>query len=113
MQPPPGQLGPHELEVLDRVGDVDQAAVDAGGFETLVQQSPRRAHERAPLPVLLVAGLLAHEHHLGVPGTLAEHRLGGVRPQATAATARCRHAHALERRARRDEVGRRHLTCPW
>src|SRR5690348_2483553 len=51
------------LEVLDRVRDVDLPAVDPREIERLVEQAPRRPDERAALLVLLVARLLADEHH--------------------------------------------------
>jgi hypothetical protein len=70
-----------ELEVLDDVGHVRQVAVDAGLGEGLVEHAPGRADERAPGPVLTVARLLADQHHLGVGGAGAEHRLGGVAVQ--------------------------------
>ena len=76
VQPPLGQLDPSELEVLHRVGHVDPAPVDPGRDQRLVEQPPRRPHERMPLPVLLVARLLAYHHHFGAAGTFAEHRLG-------------------------------------
>ena len=65
------------LEVLDGVRDVDVDAVDPRRLERLVEQPARRADERLPGLVLLVAGLLAHEHHLGRPRPLSEH---GLRP---------------------------------
>ena len=67
------------LEVLDRVGDVDLVAVDAGGGERLVEQAPRGADERMALFVLLVAGLLADEHDARVTRPLAE---DGLRARA-------------------------------
>src|SRR5918999_139957 len=63
------------LEVLDGIRHVDLRAVDASLLERAVKQLPRRADERPALLVLLVAGLLADEHHLGFRGALAEHRL--------------------------------------
>jgi hypothetical protein len=67
--------------VLDHVGHIGQLAVDAGLGEGLVEHAPGRADERASLPVLAVARLLADQHHLGGGGALAEHGLGGVAVQ--------------------------------
>ena len=55
------------LEVLDHVGDVDLGAVDARRLQRLVEHAAGRSHERPALLVLLVAGLLAHEHHVRLP----------------------------------------------
>ena len=66
------------LEVLDRVGEVDLVAVEAGGGERLVEQAARGADERVALFVLLVAGLLADEHDARVTRALAEDGLRRV-----------------------------------
>src|SRR5439155_13331338 len=78
------------LEVLDRVGHVGGPSLDARLLETAVEQSPRRPHERLPGPVLLVARLLADEHHLrgGPSGT--EDGLRGGFPERARAAARGR-----------------------
>jgi hypothetical protein len=68
------------LEVLDRVGDIEVRAVHLGGLERAVEQPPGRADEGQALLVLLVAGLLAHQHDSCVRVPRAEHRLGRVRP---------------------------------
>ena len=44
-----------------------------------VEQLSGGAHERLSRDVLLVAGLLADEQHLGASRALAEHRLRRVR----------------------------------
>src|SRR3712207_8069526 len=44
-----------------------------------------RSHERPPLAVLAVPGLLADEHHAGALHPLAEDRLGRGPPQVAAA----------------------------
>jgi hypothetical protein len=74
-----------ELEVLDRVGDVDLAALDAGLAQGPIEQLPGGADERPPLPVLLVARRLAHEHHGRGLRPLAEHGLRRVSPQGAVA----------------------------
>jgi hypothetical protein len=68
---------PDPLEVLHRVRDVRERAVDTGCFESLVEDPPRRADERTAGEILLVPGLLAHEHDLGRRLSFAEH---GLRP---------------------------------
>jgi hypothetical protein len=67
--------GADELEVLDRVGEVDAAALDAGLGQRPLEQLAGRADERPPLQVLLVARGLAHEDHAGLGPALAEHGL--------------------------------------
>src|SRR6059058_3746512 len=53
------------LEVLDDVGDVDLAPVDASVLERLVEELSGRPDERLALQVLLVARLLADEDDVG------------------------------------------------
>src|SRR5581483_2177561 len=60
------------LEVLDRVRDVRLLPVDARFGERLVEQPAGRPDERRARLVLLVARLLADEHHLGTQQPLAE-----------------------------------------
>ena len=96
---------PHELEVLDGVGDVDVVRRDAGRVHRVAQQRARRADERPALPVFLVAGLLADEHRLGARGSFAEHRLRGVLVEVAPAASRGRVAQARERLARGQKVG--------
>ena len=64
-----------ELEMLDRIGDVDRRAVDPGLLERDVEQLPGRADERPSGEVLLVTRLLADEHDRGIQRTFAEHGL--------------------------------------
>jgi hypothetical protein len=77
-----------ELEVLDGVGHVDLAAVDAGGLEGPVEELPGGAHEGLPGPVLLVAGLLAHQHQPGAGRPRTEHGLAGTLVEMAAGAAR-------------------------
>src|SRR3954452_17486217 len=112
-----------EVEVLDRVRDIDVFAVDAGSLERLVQLAPGRAHEWAPLAIFAVARHLAYEHHAGLLQPLAEDSLGRPPPQRTAATlagcftqARERLALGQERRrvvglAPAQVLGRGHAIC--
>src|SRR5690606_37691547 len=48
------------------------------------QQPPRRADERTAAQVLLVAGLLAHQHDPGARRTLTENGAGGAAVQVAA-----------------------------
>src|ERR687887_611324 len=66
------------LEVLDDVRDVGLPPVDPRLLERLVEDPAGRADERLPRLVLLVAGLLADEHHVRRPRALAEHCLRRV-----------------------------------
>lgn len=79
-------LGPGELEVLDRVGHIGIGGVDTGLFERPVEQLARRADEGPAPAVLLVTGLLPHQHDAGLGASGAEDRLGGG-PVERAATA--------------------------
>src|SRR5919204_451574 len=51
------------FEVLDGVRDVRGRAVDPGLHEGFVQDPPGGPYERLAGSVLLIARLLAHEHH--------------------------------------------------
>src|SRR3954469_14262250 len=75
------------LEVLDGVGDVDAVTIDAGRSERLVEYATRRPNEGAAGDVLMVAGLLADQHQLGVGGSFAEHRLRRIPPETAVAAA--------------------------
>ena len=63
-----------EFEMLDRVGDIDARAVDPRLAQRPVEHLPGRTYERLAGEILLIAGLLADEHDLGVDRPLAEHR---------------------------------------
>src|SRR6185369_10029109 len=67
-----------ELEVLDRVGDVDLAARDAELLERAGEKLPGRTDEGTALQILLVARLLAHEHQPGAAAAFAADRLRRV-----------------------------------
>src|ERR1700676_752304 len=74
---PPGQAdfsARDEFEMFHRIGDVDLVAVDADFFQRPVEHLPVRSDEWLAGKVLLVAGLLADQHHLGSLRTFAEHR---------------------------------------
>ena len=86
VQPPLAAQLP--LEVLHRVGDVEVLAIDAGRLERAVEQPAGGADEGQSLLVLLVARLLAHQHHPRVRVAGAEHRLRGVGPQRAVLAAR-------------------------
>jgi len=77
----------HPAEVLDGVGHVDAAARDAGGLQALVEDAAGGSDERLALDVLAVAGLLADQHHRGLPRAVAEHGLRRVLPEIAAAAA--------------------------
>jgi hypothetical protein len=64
--------------VLDRVGDVGPRPVDPGLGQRVVEHPAGGPDERGAGEVLLVARLLADEHHLGAGRPLAEDHLGGV-----------------------------------
>src|SRR6266511_6359305 len=91
------------LEMLDDVRHVDLAAVDPSVLEGLVQELAGRADERLARQVLLVARLLADEHHLGLARALTEDGLGGGLVEVAGGAAGRRRAQRGQRRVRRDE----------
>ena len=76
VEPPLAAL--HPFEVLHRVGDIDEAAIDPGRGQGTVEQPPGGTDEGQAGAILGIARLLADQHQprLGRPG--AEHRLGRV-----------------------------------
>lgn len=75
------------LEVLDRIGDVNPAAVDASRLQRLVQKPAGRADEGVALEVLLIARLFADHHERCGLRSFPEHRGRGVSVQRAAAAA--------------------------
>ena len=74
------------LEVLHDVRDVDAIAGEANRLERMIEQTPRRSHERAAGQILCIARLLADEHHVRVPLNLKRcrcKRTASGRPLAT------------------------------
>jgi hypothetical protein len=63
------------FEVFDGIRNVHFVARNAGFHQGFVEQSAGRPDEWMALQILLIAGLLADEDHLGVRGAFAEHRL--------------------------------------
>lgn len=77
-----------ELEVLDRVGDVQAVLVDPRVPQGPGEQSSGGPDEGHALAVLLFAGLLADQHHARVRAALPEDRSGRVPVERTALAAR-------------------------
>jgi hypothetical protein len=99
--------------VLDHVGDVGEATVDAGGGQPLVEHPAGGTDEGLTLEVLAVAGLLADEDELGARLPLAEDRLGGVPPEVAGLAAGRRRPQRLEGAVGGDEgLGEARLTGP-
>jgi hypothetical protein len=73
--------------VLDGVRHVGRGAVDPRLLECLVEQPAGRADEGRPREILLVAWLLADEHHLRAERALAEDGLRRVGVERAAAAA--------------------------
>src|SRR5262249_45750385 len=97
------------FEVLDRVRHVRVAALDAGRLERAIEQPARRADERPPRTIFLVARDLAHEHHARVARTFAEDRLRSSLPYQPAATARGRRSRGAPRMLLGQELASRPL----
>src|SRR3954466_15274685 len=71
------------LKMLDRVADVNQAAIDAGFIKSFVEHRSGWTDERAAFQIFFVTRLLAHEHYLCVRATFAKHRLRAAQPWRT------------------------------
>jgi hypothetical protein len=93
------------LEVLDGVRDVGIAAVDPRLIERAIEDPPSRPDERLACAILLVARLLAHQHHVRATRTGAEDGLRPEAPQAAGAAARRGFAQARQRRPLGDQLG--------
>ena len=85
-----------ELEVLDRIGQVDLASADAGLVQQLAMELPGGPDERLALDILLRARLLPDEHQRRTRRSRTEHGLGRGRQMG----------HALHSRARRRSADR-------
>jgi hypothetical protein len=80
----------HELEMFDRIGNVDCIGIDARSGHAFMQHASRRTHEWMPLQILAIAGLLPDENQLCTHGTFAEDRLRSVYVEIAAlTTSRC------------------------
>jgi len=66
---------------LQGVQNVDLLAPQRAGFNDLIQQLPRRAHEGLTLAILIGSGRFAHEAQTRFRVSNAEHRLGAGRCQ--------------------------------
>src|SRR5437660_3085713 len=77
-----------EFEVFDGVGHIDARTIDAGLRERAVEHRTGRTDEWLAGQILLVARLLADEHDGRVRGAFAEHGLGRVLVERTAAAIR-------------------------
>ena len=86
-----------ELEMLHGIGDKCLSARNAGVGERAIEQSSGRPDERLAGEVLLVARLLADQHHACAAGALARHRLGGICVQRAAPARVLGLAQPLER----------------
>lgn len=75
-----------KAKMLHSVSHIHLLPVNAGVLESAIQKFSRRADERLPRAVLLIAGLFAHQHQSGVGAPLTKHSLCGVQVQITALT---------------------------
>jgi hypothetical protein len=94
-----------ELEVLDRVGQVDVLARQARLRQGLVEDAAGWADEGETLQVLAIAGLLADEKDRGPRRSAAEDGLGGRAVERAAATPARRALQDAQVAGRRDERG--------
>jgi len=94
--------------VLDRVGDVEPAPIDAEFVERTIEQRTRRTHERQAAEIFGVAGLFPDHDDARVVRARAEDRLCRRFPQVAALAARCRVTQCLQAvvdRHRRTAIG--------
>jgi hypothetical protein len=77
-----------ELEVLDRVGDVDRLALETRFGQGLVEYLAGRTDERRALAIFLISRLFADEHDPRGGRASAEDGLRGVTVEVAAGTAR-------------------------
>ena len=73
--------------MFDRIGDIQLVSVHARGHERFVQQPARRPDEGRARLVLLIAGLFADQHEVGVGRSGTEYCLGRIQVQVAAFTA--------------------------
>jgi hypothetical protein len=92
--------------MFHRVGEIHVGQVDASRRQRLLQHAARRTDERFAGPIFLLAGLLAHEHEPRSRIARAEHRLRRAPPQIARPAAGRLRAGLVERRCRREPVGR-------
>ena len=76
-----------ELEMLDRVGEVELIAAPAELRQRAVEQGAGRADEGTSAQILLVARLLADQHQARIRRALAGHRLSRLRADRAGAAA--------------------------
>src|SRR5439155_17707427 len=82
VQPP---LASHlMLEMFHRIGDENLRARNSCIFQCPAETAPRRADKRLAGEIFLVTRLLADEHEVGRPASLAWHRLRRVLVERTA-----------------------------
>ena len=73
---------------FENVRDVDLVTRDADGLEVLVEQLSRRADERDPGPVLLLARRFPDEHQRRRAAARSEHKIRPGLPERAAVTRR-------------------------
>lgn len=62
----------NELKVLHRIGDVTRRTINSGFCKKAVQELSGGPDEGTSEEIFLVAGLLAHDHDLGIGRAFAE-----------------------------------------
>src|SRR6185312_4895728 len=73
-----------EFEMLDGICHEDLVTIDAGRVERLREKPASRSDEGMPLPILLIARLLADHHHACPRRPLTRHDLRGVAMEGAA-----------------------------
>ena len=93
-----------ELEVLDRVGQVERIARPAELRESTVEKLAGGPDERAAMQVFVITGLLANQHQAGAQRPFAGHRLGRAGADRARSTTLGRVAQCRERAGGLDGV---------
>lgn len=96
------------LEMLHRIGDVDEVAVDTGFDQTAVEQMAGRPDEGLAGQVLAIARLLADEDQTRMRIAFSENSLRRVLIKRTAAASECCLAKSLQRVPLWKEIGGGH-----
>ena len=100
------------LEVLDRIGEVDGIARDAGISERLVEECACRADERLALTIFLITRLLADEQHLRPLRTSTEDHLRRVFVEIATAAVMCGRVQCADAGCLRHKRSRRTFDTP-
>ena len=67
--------------MLDRIGDIDEFAIDTGRFQCFIKQPACGADERAPTEIFAITGLFANKHNSSIWRPFSKYGLCSILPQ--------------------------------